>query len=1546
MQEALKKVAGSSIETGGRAVTLCLRSQTIILHGIWNWEMSSAAVYACDVMSFPEVFEGTKGLIHPDDVSKLTAAISLIEEKELPKLEFRLITTYGEIKQINGQRISIDNKANNLTEPLPGQEPWEEALEQIVRQKEIDFLQLQKELAEYTERLNGVGSRIINKTLARTWYSDNMFRIHGLAPQSLNAHVNTFVQFIHRDDRQTVLDAFEKAYEEELPITIEYRIQLPGDEIRYVQQVTRWMYNYKGETLLCGIIRDVTEERKLADEVLAAQSQSLFYREVLKLFQQRSSAGYWYLNLVTKKSSYSESFYRIYGFKQFSLPVTNSFLHLVHADDRKRVEDAFENMYASKVMPEIEFRIIRSDGKLRHLKQSAALFTSADREEWMIGVVQDITVQRSLEKRIEELSETVALNQLVNQLTEETSEISTITWLPAGLMRWSNGFYQLAGVKQGTEASQKLLYNVIHPNDVNAFKKAEAAALKGEDVSPIEIKLLSKNTTKSVQVSFRILNESAILVAIVHDVTSQTSWREQHEHDTSFTKALEDAVHEVVIFTNNDNTILHWNANAVEKTGIAKEDALHRNLFEVLPSLHNENFHAQLNKTLNGENINVAHAENVYLSKAHDYFLLPLKNENDAVTGVLHIVHDVSRQLELQKQLNERLSFIESLLEASVDQVVVLDRFMNYLYWNKKAAEHYGIAKENVIGKNILEIFPSFRNHPGYSEFRKALKGETVYLPAIINEEIVDYFETYLAPIKDEEGNITAVLWIIHDLRKEYEVQKQKKIAEENLKEQTRYLQRITETTPDMISIVELETRRLSFLNADTFRMHGFDPDKMINILENKLMIHPEDRCILDDYFQSLINAPDDAIFVTEYRAKNSIGDWGWFSVRGKVFQRDERGKPTHALNMIVNITEKKKAEAKANETKDLLQAILDTSLIGICLHEPVYDEQGNVIDFLMRIVNRELEELTGRFDLTGKLYAQEFPGIKRTELFNLMAEAVQSNTPKKIEYPYRHDGFDKTFLSMFSPSGKYLIATNLDITGIKQTEEKLIESRHWLEQMAHASPDAILIYELEKRQPLFLNNCFARWLHISQDELLEMGIEERMQFVHPDDRLKLHHFTTKLAETKRDDMVTLEYRVQTAGDEVLWLRNRSKVFQRDADGNATHVLSILQNVTEEIALRDELKQRTQFAETILDSSTNRITVFDRNYRFIVWNKRCEEIHGVTCDKVIGKTIFEMFPGVEKHPVFIDAQERSLKGEYVHVPFVQDGYTGAYLELFYVPLVNESGETYAVLNIMHDVSKFVKNTEELDALNKKLETKNIELEQKNEEITSFAFVASHDMKEPLRKIHTFSDWLMEEESAQLSEKGKTLVEKINTSVHRMEVLIEDILVLTKIHSDPHKEENVDLNKILKAVAEDMQEQILQTSTAVKADKLPVIRANANQLFYLFKNLMSNAIKFQKPGSIPQLSITSEIVKGSDVNINESKEEYLKLAFTDNGFGFDQKYARKIFQVFQRLHGKHEFEGTGMGLAICRKIMENHNGMINVISEVGKGSVFNCFFPLH
>jgi len=221
------------------------------------------------------------------------------------------------------------------------------------------------------------------------------------------------------------------------------------------------------------------------------------------------------------------------------------------------------------------------------------------------------------------------------------------------------------------------------------------------------------------------------------------------------------------------------------------------------------------------------------------------------------------------------------------------------------------------------------------------------------------------------------------------------------------------------------------------------------------------------------------------------------------------------------------------------------------------------------------------------------------------------------------------------------------------------------------------------------------------------------------------------------------------------------------------------------------------------------------------------------------------------------------------------------------------------------------------------------------------------LKEPLRKLYTFSDWLLNRELENLSDTGKSYIKKMANSVRRMDMLIEDILVLTKIDADKRALKSIDLNAILERVIGDMKDYISKHAVEIIAETLPIIMGNDNQLYYLFKNLLSNAIKFNKAERSILIKISARKV-ASDQLEHEKKHPgglYHCVSFEDNGLGFDPKYSKKIFQVFQRLHDPQLYEGTGMGLAICKKIMDNHNGFITADSVLNQGSEFCCYFPV-
>lgn len=246
-----------------------------------------------------------------------------------------------------------------------------------------------------------------------------------------------------------------------------------------------------------------------------------------------------------------------------------------------------------------------------------------------------------------------------------------------------------------------------------------------------------------------------------------------------------------------------------------------------------------------------------------------------------------------------------------------------------------------------------------------------------------------------------------------------------------------------------------------------------------------------------------------------------------------------------------------------------------------------------------------------------------------------------------------------------------------------------------------------------------------------------------------------------------------------------------------------------------------------------------------------------------------------------------------------------------------------------------------------LRVKNQELKSLNEELTNFAYTASHDLREPIRKIQVFSERITTLEAPNLSEKGKETFKRIVSAVNRMHTLIDNILSFSKIQATTSPPTAFSLTTVLNGVLQEVNELIQQRNARIEYNDLGVFKGNEAQFTQLLQNLLTNALTFQKPGNIPVVRITTDYLDGKDIEHPNvvSRKKYLRLEVADNGIGFEQEYASRIFQMFQRLQGSHEYTGSGMGLSICKKIVEKHKGFILAKGKPGQGAVFTCYFPL-
>lgn len=404
----------------------------------------------------------------------------------------------------------------------------------------------------------------------------------------------------------------------------------------------------------------------------------------------------------------------------------------------------------------------------------------------------------------------------------------------------------------------------------------------------------------------------------------------------------------------------------------------------------------------------------------------------------------------------------------------------------------------------------------------------------------------------------------------------------------------------------------------------------------------------------------------------------------------------------------------------------------------------------------------------------------------------------------------------------------------------------------------------------------------------------------------------------------------------------------------------VVVNMLKGIADHRLVEERMAHLAAIVDSSDDAIISKTLEGIITSWNDAAERIFGYTAAEAIGQSITLLIPPnrLQEEPLIVERIRRGERVDHFETKRITKDRRLLDISLTISPIKDSNGRVIGASKIARDITvqkeaeRLLRETEErfreklertVEERTRELVQINEELERSNQELEQYAYIASHDLQEPLRKIQNFAELL--KMNVHDAEAVEAYYGKINDTARRMSGLIKDVLNYSRLSKSGMAFGPVDLNGVWQDVISDFELLIEQKKAVIETDPLPVIEGDASQLRQLFGNLVSNSLKFSE--QVPHIQVRSTIIKVpvQATMGNHASGSFAEIIFTDNGIGFEQKYADQIFVVFKRLNNRQFYSGTGIGLALCKKIVERHGGFISASSKPGKGAAFTILLPV-
>ncbi len=664
---------------------------------------------------------------------------------------------------------------------------------------------------------------------------------------------------------------------------------------------------------------------------------------------------------------------------------------------------------------------------------------------------------------------------------------------------------------------------------------------------------------------------------------------------------------------------------------------------------------------------------------------------------------------------------------------------------------------------------------------------------------------------------------------------------------------------------------------------------------------------------------------------------------------RDESGKPAGVFITCSETTEKVRVQKKLEESEQKLRLII--------LQAPVSIGVFRGDNYVTEIANSRALELWGRREeeVLHRPILEALPELQSQGIKILLDDVYTTgNKFSATEFPIellRANKLERAYINFsYSPlynfDGKIdgVMAVGIEVTPQVVINKKIKANEEKLGIVIDASE--LGTWELNiVTGEVYYSDRYTEILGEKTGTILTH--QEILKYFYPED-LPIREKAFKHAIA--NGVLHYECRIIWSDGSIHWIESKGKVFY-DERNQPLNLIGTVRDITDEKNYKKKLEESERKFRLLADSIPQHIWTADIEGNLNYFNQSVLDYSGQTAEQLKTNGWIEIVhpdDRAENIKLWIESITTGKDFAFEHRFRKHDGVYRWQLSRA-VPQKDDSGKINMWVGTSTDIEEqkvFAQELErEVQRRTLELARNNEELEKMNRELKSFTYISSHDLQEPLRKIQTFSSILLDKEFNNLSENGKSQFKRMQSSAERMQTLIADLLAYSRTNTTDRVFENIELSKIVEEVEEDLQEELQQKHARIEMEHSVQIRIIQFQFRQLLHNLITNSLKFSTQEKSPVIKISCDIQKGNQQNnALDPKRDYYHITISDNGIGFEQEYSEKIFELFQRLHSKADYVGTGIGLAIVKKIVENHSGFIRATSALGEGTKFDIYIP--